>query len=272
MLFHKYVRTRHVRGSRFQNGDHDLEAVPFSDLIGKNLVIEEKLDGSNVGVSFSEKGELRLQSRGHYLRGGPRELQFSLLKQWAAAKQEELFCAIGSRYVMYAEWMLAKHTAYYDALPHYFIEFDVLDTETNSFLSTLARRNLLQSTSIVPVKVLVEGKFDDIKQLESLIVRSHFITDERKENFLNACLEAGVLPKEGAFANKEIQEALATGDWDPRMEGLYIKWEEGGIVKGRYKFVRESFTNSILDQETHWHDRPIVQNMLIPGAFEAMFS
>ena len=41
---HKYVRTPHIRGSRFQNGDHDLEAVPFEDLVDKHLVIEEKID------------------------------------------------------------------------------------------------------------------------------------------------------------------------------------------------------------------------------------
>lgn len=86
---------------------------------------------------------------------------------------------------------------------------------------------------------------------------------------LTAAVEGGLL--RGAFANKEIQEALATGDWDERMEGLYIKWEEDGVVKGRYKLVRETFTSSILDQETHWHDRPIVQNRLVDGGFDRMF-
>jgi hypothetical protein len=50
-----------------------------------------------------------------------------------------------------------------------------------------------------------------------------------------------------------------------------VKWEEDGEVKGRYKFVRESFTNSILDQDEHWLARPIIQNRLLPGALERMF-
>lgn len=40
----KYPRTVHVRGSRFQHGDHDLEAVPWEELAGKHLIIEEKMD------------------------------------------------------------------------------------------------------------------------------------------------------------------------------------------------------------------------------------
>lgn len=263
---HKYPRTRHIKGSRFQNGDHDLEAVPFKELIGKHLVIEEKLDGAQCGISFSKDGELLLQSRGHYLRGGPREKQFDILKQWASARQEELFCVLGSRYVMYGEWMVAKHTFYYDALPHYFMEFDVLDTQSSTFMSTSERGKLLNHTPqnwdiICPVLVLAEGKFQKLDDLKNLIVKSHFVTDKRHESLNEAALVAGVDPFE-AWKHTDPSEL---------MEGLYIKWEEDGIVKGRYKFVRETFTNAILGQDSHWHDRPIIQNKLLPGAYERMF-
>ena len=257
----KYPRTQHIRGSRFQNGDHDLEAVPWEELKGKHLVIEEKMDGSNCGISFSEEGELLLQSRGHYLRGGPREKHFALLKQWASARQEELFRALRTRYVMYGEWLFAKHTYFYDNLPHYFMEFDVLDTETGQFLDS-ANRNMLVPSFVEPVKVLAGGRFKTLKELKDLIGRSCFVTDDRLSNLTDAALNAGVLPV----------EAVKHTDMDDRMEGLYIKWEEDGIVKGRYKFVRESFTNAIMDQDTHWHDRPIIQNRLSPGAYERMFT
>lgn len=275
-MLHKYVRTPHIQGSRFQSDDHDLEAVPWTELSNKHLIIEEKMDGANSGISFSDKDELLLQSRGHYLRGGPREKHFNLLKQWASARQEELYLILGTRYVMYGEWLFAKHTYFYDALPHYFMEFDILDTKDDVFLSTEARHDLIKTATvpmnvISPVLVLGEGKFKNLLEIEAMLTRSRFITDDRTKSFLNAAQVAGILPKDGAFTNKEIQEVLATGDWDPKMEGLYIKWEEDGIVKGRYKFVRQSFTNSIIEQATHWHDRPIIQNKLLPGAFEKMF-
>lgn len=264
----KYPRTRHIRGSRFQHGDDDLEAVPWKELMGKHLIVEEKMDGANCGISFSDKGELQLQSRGHYLRGGPREKHFNLLKQWASSRQEELFCALEDRYVMYGEWLYAKHTYFYDALPHYFMEFDVLDLRTNEFLDTDERHKLLNHTynawaTVCPVLALAEGTFKTLKDLELLIGRSRFITTEhRHANLEIAAKDAGVDPI----------LALKHTDMSPEMEGLYVKWEEDGVVKGRYKFVRGSFTSAIMDQEQHWHDRPIIQNKLAPGAFERMFT
>lgn len=258
----KYPRTRHIRGSRFQSGDHDLEAVPWSELKGKYLVVEEKMDGANCGISFTPEGELQLQSRGHYLRGGPREKHFALLKQWASTRAEEFWNVLNERYVMYGEWLFAKHTYFYDALPHYFMEFDVLDTEHNVFLSTETRQKLLGNVPVVPVKILDQGKFKKLKELEGLLTRSHFITDERFFHLTDAALAAGVLPV----------EAVKHTDMDDRMEGLYVKWEEDGVVKGRYKFVRETFTNAIMGQDSHWHDRPVIQNRLVDGALERMFA
>ena len=54
----KYPRTRHLRGSRLQPGDEDLEAAPFAEIDGRHLVVEEKLDGANAGVGFDADSNL----------------------------------------------------------------------------------------------------------------------------------------------------------------------------------------------------------------------
>lgn len=122
----KYPRTRHLRGSRLQPGDEDLQAAPFGEIEGRHLVVEEKLDGANSAVCFDAAGTLWLQSRGHYLVGGYRERHFDLLKTWAACHREALFAVLGEHHVMYGEWLYAKHTVFYDRLPHYFMELDFL--------------------------------------------------------------------------------------------------------------------------------------------------
>jgi hypothetical protein len=113
----KYPRTRHIEGSRLGPGDADLDQVPFADVAGRHLVVEEKCDGANSAISCDADGSLLLQSRGHFLTGGPREKHFNLLKQWATCHQNALRDALGARYVMCGEWLYAKHTIYYDALP-----------------------------------------------------------------------------------------------------------------------------------------------------------
>ena len=67
----KYPRTQHIEGSKLSDGDYDLSQVPFDQIKGKHVVVEEKVDGANSGISFSPDYELLLQSRGHYLTGGP---------------------------------------------------------------------------------------------------------------------------------------------------------------------------------------------------------
>jgi len=150
----KYPRTDHLEGSRLQPGDDDLDSVPFPAIADRHVVVEEKLDGANSAVSFAPSGELLLQSRGHFLTGGPRERHFALFKAWATCHQARLQAALGSRYIMYGEWLYAKHTLFYNALPHYFLEFDVLDTADSTFLSTERRRALLGDAPIISVPVL----------------------------------------------------------------------------------------------------------------------
>lgn len=78
MKMHKYPRTPHLEGSRLQPGDEDLDSVPFAAIRGRYVVVEEKIDGANAGIRFDGAGELYLQSRGHFLTGGPREKHFNL--------------------------------------------------------------------------------------------------------------------------------------------------------------------------------------------------
>ena len=83
----RYPRTLHLQGSRLQKGDSARDQKPLAELEGLHVVIEEKIDGANSAVSFSEGAELLLQSRGHYLMGGFGKRQFNLFKVWAAAHE-----------------------------------------------------------------------------------------------------------------------------------------------------------------------------------------
>lgn len=198
----KYPRTAHLEGSRLQPGDESLEQVPFERVRGRHLVVEEKLDGANAGISFGPDGDLLLQSRGHYLTGGPRERQFTLFKSWAATHSAALRAALTDRYVLFGEWLYARHTVFYDALPHYFLEFDVLDLNTGEFLATPQRAALLEGLPVRSVPVLAAQAFSSLAEVLALLGQS---------------------------------TASSTG---VPMEGLYLKVEEDGRVVERYKWVQ----------------------------------
>ena len=249
---HKYPRTPHIEGSRLQPGDEDLSQIPFSAIAGKNLVIEEKCDGANSAISFDENGELLLQSRGHYLTGGYRERHYNLMKQWAMVHKDAFYEVLGKRYIMYGEWMYAKHTVYYDALPHYFLEFDILDRETGVFLDTPSRHELIKELPVISVPVLGTGAYQSKEEMLKLLGQSNYVTGNQRENLYRAAVKMGL------DAERSCNETELSGF----MEGLYIKVEENGQVADRMKYVRAAFLQCVDFSETHWIDRPIIPNRL----------
>ena len=257
---YKYPRTSHIEGSRLQPGDQDLVCIPFAEIAGRYLVIEEKMDGANAALSFGSDGRLLLQSRGHYLAGGPRERHFDLFKQWAYTHRGAFWSVLGERYVVYGEWLYAKHTIYYDALPHYFLEFDVLDKAEGIFLDTPRRAALLAELPVISVRVLHRGPLMSHTALTRLVGPSAFIRPGHLDRLRRACHDPG--SPLGCDAERAVRET----DPSTLMEGLYIKVEEGGVVAARYKYVRADFLATVLDAGSHWLDRPIIPNRLQPGS------
>lgn len=252
----KYPRTRHLEGSREQAGDEDLSCVSFEEIAGKYLVLEEKVDGANCGIRFTPDGKMLLQSRGHYLNGGYGERQFDLFKLWAGCFEEPLFRLLSDRYILYGEWLYAKHTVFYDRLPHYFMEFDIYDREAGRFFSTKKRREFLAAAPFIrSVRVLSQGYYQSTAEIADWIGKSLFISENREENFARQCQKSGV----------SFSMARQQTDLSGIMEGIYIKVEDGDYVTDRLKYVRGSFLNTILDSQTHWMKRPIVANLLADG-------
>ena len=253
----KYPRTPHLEGSRLQPGDEGHEHVRLASLAGGHAVIEEKLDGANVGLSFTSGGELLLQSRGHYLVGGGRERQYAPFKQWASAHEARLLALLEDRYVMYGEWLYAKHSVSYDHLPHWFCEFDVYDRVAGVFLSTPRRHALLAGSPVVSVPVLQAGPMPrDLKSLRGLVRPSLAKSDRWREGFEDAVRRQGL----------DLALAWRQTDQSDLAEGLYVKLEDDHQVLGRFKWVRPDFVQTILDSGSHHSTRPVIPNGLTPGA------
>lgn len=249
----KYPRTVHIDGSRIQKGDENLNTIKFDEIRNKYIVIEEKVDGANCGISFDYNGKMYLQSRGHFLNGGYGERQFDLFKTWANVHKNALHKLLGSRYVMYGEWLYAKHTVYYDKLTHYFMEFDIYDKKENKFLSTKRRREILKDYKfILSVLVLFEGKAKTFKDITRHMDKSNFKSEDWNKSLEDNCNEL----------NLSYEIAKYQTDKSDEMEGLYIKVESEDEVLLRCKYVRKTFINTILDSETHWANRPIIPNKL----------
>lgn len=217
MNFPKYPRTYHLVGSK---GTKDIKDVPFSTILNTPIVIEEKVDGSCVGIGF-EQGRIIIKHRNQEVNGE----QWDLLKSWTSQNEEILYECLEEKYIMYGEWLFATHTIPYDKLPQYFLEYDVFDTQTQRFLSTPKRRQLLAKTPIISVQVLAQGLFKTPQE-----VLRH--------------LGQSVYRSQGS------------------MEGLYLKIEDADKVISRYKYIVKDFLDQILSSDTHWSFRTLTKNLV----------
>ena len=152
--------------------------------------------------------------------------------------------------------MYAKHTVFYDALPNYFMEFDIYDRENGVFLDTPSRKALTEQMGIVSsVPVLASGSFSSKEEILSLIGTSNFITENHIDN----------LRRLAQMHKLDVERQVRETDPSRLMEGLYIKVEENGTVVQRLKFVRKSFIQAVCESGSHWQSRPIIPNLLKDG-------
>jgi len=235
--FVKYPRTPHLFGSKGTDDDRHLGPKESAALVADpSLIVEEKLDGTNVGIHFTSTGRMVLQCRGHEITEGMHP-QYDLFKQWTAVKRPVLEIMLLDQFILFGEWLYAKHSVHYRSLPHYFFEFDIYDKDAAAFLSLERRLELLDGSGIETVPVIHRGVANQDK-LAGLIGQSAF---------------------EARFDNP------FTGEIDDLVEGLYVRTEADGVVTARAKMVRPEFVERVKQSE-HWQHQKMVPNELAEGA------
>ncbi len=206
--FVRFPRTPHLAwlGRVPPRGDKVLSAHDSQEFLAKTVVIEEKVDGVNVGLSIDERGEVRAQNRGQYLSRKNSHSQFSLLFEWISKRRSSLKSHLGQRYILFGEWCYAVHTIHYTALPDWFLAFDIFDRDASRFISTEKRNSLLGKIGVFPVPFIDKGVFD--------------VSSIRKK-----------------LGPSRLTNGLA--------EGLYVRRDDSGWLDGRAKLVRPEFAQAI---------------------------
>jgi ATP-dependent RNA circularization protein (DNA/RNA ligase family) len=185
--------------------DKVMSSVEAEAFLCHPLVVEEKVDGSNLGISFDANGDIRLQNRGNILHE-PFTGQWKKLDSWLRTKSDILFDILTDRYILFGEWCYAKHSVSYSKLPDWFLGFDVLDKLCGRFLSTGRRNLILNNVCVSSVPHIARGVFTLLELKEML-------------------------------AHSALGDQLA--------EGLYLRHEDENWLLVRSKLVRPGFTTSI---------------------------
>jgi len=207
--FFRFPHTPHLAwlGEGAPRDDKVMSPNAATALLAGDVVVEEKLDGANVGLSLAPDGSLRVQNRGQYL-AEPHAGQFARLPAWLAQHGEALHSVLTPNLILFGEWCAARHSLDYAALPDWFLLFDVYDRTAGRFWSTPRRNALASSAGLVTVPQVLQGKIT-VAGLKELVTR--------KRSYY----------REGP------------------LEGVVVRRESNEWCEARAKLVRPDFTQAI---------------------------
>ncbi len=159
--FFRFPHTPHISwlGDGAPRGDKVLDPRAADDLLSGEVLVEEKIDGANIGVSIGPDRQLRVQNRGQYL-AEPYAGQFSRLRAWLGQRRIALLEKLQADWILFGEWCAARHSLDYDRLPDWFLAFDVYDRSERKFWSDARRDALAESLDIAVVPAVHRGKTD----------------------------------------------------------------------------------------------------------------
>jgi len=205
--FYKFPSTPHLAllGNIEIRDDKVMSGPERDKFLQNQLIVEEKMDGANLGISFDVEGNIRAQNRGSYLRL-PATGQWKKLSNWLDLRIDIFFEHLTDRLILFGEWCYAQHSVSYDQLPDWFLGYDIFDKTRLNFFSCPRRDQFFQKMRISQVPILGRG---------------HFSYSE-----LKYFLSQSKLSKEPA-------------------EGLYLRIDQGDWLARRAKLVRPAFIQSI---------------------------
>jgi len=207
--FFRFPHTPHLAwlGEGEPRDDKVLSLVEAQALLAGEVVVEEKLDGANLGFSLSPDDSLLIQNRGQYLIE-PHSGQFARLTTWLSSHSDVLRNALKPNLILFGEWCAARHSLDYSALPDWFLLFDVYDRTAGNFWSTARRNVLAQATGLA---------------MASQIFCGHISLAELKRLVSN------------------VQSSYRDGP----LEGIVVRRESADWCEARAKLVRPNFTQAI---------------------------
>jgi len=207
--FFRFPHTCHLAwlGEGEPRDDKVLSASDAQALLAGEVVVEEKLDGANLGFSLSAEGDLLTQNRGQYL-SEPHAGQFARLPAWIALRHDALLDVLQPGLMVFGEWCAARHSLDYGALPDWLLVFDVYDRDIGRFWSTARRNALVETAGLAKVREISRGR-TSLPELKQIVATSP-----------------------SRFR-------------DGPMEGVVVRRESWNWCEARAKLVRPDFTQAI---------------------------
>jgi hypothetical protein len=216
----KYPRTYHLPWSLGATND-DKIAKSVEGLLNREVLITEKLDGSN--VSLEADGVF---ARSH--SGPPPHASFDLLKSIHARVKWQL----APDYQVFGEWCYAHHSIAYDALPGYLLLFGARDLVADVWTNWSVVEEWATDLGVHTVPVIGRGTFTSEDSLRK------FTEDlTAKPSLYGAVREGLVVRTADGFDDKDFDKCVAKMVRAGHVAEGSEHWAHKEIVKNKLKEI-----------------------------------
>ncbi len=156
--FFRFPHTPHLAwlGSETPRDDKVLSPTEAEEMLAGEIVVEEKVDGANLGFSLDDAGHVRVQNRGQFLIP-PYSGQYRRLTQWLALHGKNLAEHLEPGWIAFGEWCAARHSIAYDRLPDWWLLFDIYRGEDRGFAAIETRNGFANEVGLATVTELFRG-------------------------------------------------------------------------------------------------------------------
>ncbi|MFZ2955815.1 MAG: RNA ligase family protein [Candidatus Ozemobacteraceae bacterium] len=206
--FFRFPQTPHILwlGPGTPRDDKVMTTEDARTFLNGEILVEEKVDGANVGFSVNEQGDLQIQNRGTILSPIHCHGQFKPLFRWLEPHRDDLQDALFPDLMLFGEWCYAVHSIRYDHLPDWFLVFDVYDRSNQCFWCSRKRDDLVGHLGLSLVPRVNCGRY--------------YLED---------------LPK--LLGASQVTNGT--------VEGVYFRRDHGECLSARAKLVRPAFVQAI---------------------------
>ena len=205
-MFVKFPQTPYLwdESAHTSREDKQLSQEETLDFLKNELVIEEKVDGANLGFHL-ENGEILYQNRGSYIYE-PYLGQWENLNTWQATNWL-LRQNIRSGLIYFGEWCYLKHSIFYNNLPNCFLGFDVYDINNNTFLSSELRDRIFIDIGLPPINRISRGVFT-LKELNEMLNLKSIYGNSNIEGLYLRHEENGKLIARAKYVNEAFRISI----------------------------------------------------------------
>lgn len=148
--FRKYRQIYRIKTKYSPENKKCLTKEEIKELLDGTVYIEEKMEGGTCGISW-EKYNYHIQGRRRVVPLGENSKPFYGIHSWATHNYDKIM-KIPDNWIIYGEWLKAKHHIFYDELLDYFIAFDVYDG--NEYLNYEDKTSFLKDIDIAQAPLI----------------------------------------------------------------------------------------------------------------------